>query len=431
MRLITLAIFIAIGWFAPDAARATQMTKTMADRVLASTVMVRSDDGRDRFLGSGFVVRDQKTVVSNAHVVGNAGRVILVFQDGTRMGARVVRTEKLLDLALLETDNSASVDPLQLDVRAVHPGHTVYATGAPLEAGFSLTAGIVSARPRQVDATQPLLYVQHSAPVNPGSSGGPLLNFKGEVLGVNTRISDGSRFFVGIAYAISATDVSAFLSLEPRSEILAPGMKVRPLSPRIRTALGFEGQGVLVDLVRPNSPASRAGMQAGDILTVYGATQITTPGDLAFALQRANIDTDIEVIRENRTITLTVDRTPLSASLNAMTTNAAEAIEAYGFADMGLTIDVTGTIDAVSSNGTGFFAGLNKGDRIEAINGRGVETFGPDWPQTFQFDEPLLLRIVLPDGATQHYMLDPSDDGVGLRPSSGANVLDQEVVSFD
>ncbi|SPH27578.1 Putative serine protease HhoB [Ascidiaceihabitans donghaensis] len=431
MRLITLAIFITLGWFAPDAARATNMTKATTDRVLASTVIVRSDDGRNRFLGSGFVVRDKKTVVSNAHVIGNAGRVMLVFQDGTRMAARVMRIDKMLDLSVLETEKATSVDPLQLDVGAVHPGHTVYATGAPLEAGFSLTAGIVSARARQVDATQPLLYVQHSASVNPGSSGGPLLNFQGGVLGVNTRISDGSRFFVGIAYAISAADVSEFLSREPGPEILAPGMKVRPFSPRIRTALGFEGQGVLVDLVRPNSPASRAGMQAGDILTVYGATQITTPGDLAFALRKSNIDTDIEVIRENRTITLTVDRTPLPASLNAMTTNAAEAIETYGFADMGLTINVMGTIDAVSSNGTGFFVGLSKGDRIDAINGRGVETFGPDWPQTFQFDEPLLLRIVLPDGATQHYMLDPWDDGVGLRPSSGANVLDQEVVSFD
>lgn len=94
----------------------------------------------------------------------------------------------------------------------------MFATGAPLEAAFTLTQGIVSALARQIDPTQPIGYLQHSAAVNPGSSGGPLVDAAGDVLGINTRISDGSRFFVGIAYAVPVADVSDFAAHGPLPE---------------------------------------------------------------------------------------------------------------------------------------------------------------------------------------------------------------------
>lgn len=431
MRLILLTICIILAWMAPRQGQTAGLAPDVADRVLAATVVLRSDDGRDRFLGSGFVYADRMTILSNAHVTGGASRVRIIMQDGTEQGATVVRVDDLRDLVVLRTDDPVDVEPLTASAETVQAGMVVYATGAPLEADFSLTAGIVSTVARQIDPTQPLRYIQHSAPVNPGSSGGPLVDGAGGVLGLNTRISDGSRFFVGIAYAVAMSDVSVFLAATDAADLPQPGFKVRPLSRAIRAALGHDGPGVLIDLVRADTAADRAGIMAGDILISMDGKAIKRAGDVAFGLADGGAAIAIEILREGQMIRTTLDRTPPQATLTGMTQNAPQAVRDYTFRDMGLTLSITGDIVTVSSNAAGFFAGLSRGDRIVAINGRAITSLGPDWSTAFRFDAPILLRIVLPDGATVHYLLDPWDQGNGLRPSSGANVLDQEVTSFD
>ena len=427
MRLILLALLLCIGVF-PRLATA-QMAPQAAARVLDATLMLRSADGRDRFLGSGFVFGSNVRAVTNAHVVGKAAQVVAVTQDGTRIDATVIAVDEQRDLAVLQL--ATPHDTVLQPASGVAVGQGVFATGAPLEAAFTLTQGIVSALARQIDPTQPVGYLQHSAAVNPGSSGGPLVDAAGDVLGINTRISDGSRFFVGIAYAVPVADVADFVAHGALPEYPPLGVQLRPLVPRIKAALGYDGTGTLVEQVQPDTPADLGGVMAGDILTMVDDHAITTPGDLAFALAQGGTHMRLTVWRGNQALTLAISRTSAQSDITPATPQQVQRRDQYKLTDMGLALDADGTIRAVVNQGAGFFAGLTGGDRIVAINGTAIADLPDGWTRDYTFDKPVLLRISLPDGATRHYLLDPWEDGPALRLASGANVLDKEVVSFD
>ena len=410
-----------------------------AEKVLNATLMLRSADGRDRFLGSAFVYVDNRQAVTNDHVVEGEDHVIAVTQTGERIRARVKRRDALRDLALLELER-VGPEPL-FPGQALRPGAAVLASGAPLEAGFSLTTGVVSALGRQVDPQQPIRYVQHSAAVNPGSSGGPLVDALGQVIGVNSRISDGSRFFVGIAYAIPIAEVQSFVAGRGAPRLTAPGLRLRPLDPRMRRALGFRGQGVLVDEVLAASPADQAGLRAGDILGVFDDLIIAEPGDLAFALATSPVKPGLRLWRDGAWSEITMDLSPvagvISAGLGTINGDQLQGAKSpavkhsYHLSDLGLVVSSDGTLDEVRNQGVGFLAGLSQGDRILAIDGIKVGEMTGDWPKTYAFDRAIVLRMGLAQGSVRHYVIDPWAKGRGLRPASGANVLDQEVVSFD
>jgi S1-C subfamily serine protease len=208
-------------------------------------------------------------------------------------------------------------------------------------------------------------------------------------------------------------------------------VQLRPLVPRIKAALGYDGTGALVEQVQPDTPADLAGVRAGDILTMVDDHAITTPGDLAFALAQGGAELRLTVWRENQSLTLVVSRVSTPSDITPATPQQVQRRDQYKLTDMGLILDADGTIRAVVNQGAGFFAGLTGGDRIVAINGTAIADLPDGWTRNYTFDSAVLLRISLPDGATRHYLLDPWEDGPALRLASGANVLDKEVVSFD
>lgn len=400
------------------------------EKALAATVTVYSADMRARFLGSGFAFGDPRTVVTNAHVVGRETQVLLIAHDGSRRFARVIALDELRDLAVLRLNDPLPV-ALEPATGTILVGAPVLAFGAPLEAGFSVTQGIVSAVSRQIDPQQPVAYIQHSAAVNPGSSGGVLTNEAGQVVGINTRIADGSRFFVGIAYAIPIAEVVRLLEMPRQTDGVAPGFLVRPLSPMIRRALGFDGLGVLLDHVAAGSPAARAGMQAGDILTKLNSQDITTPGDIAFALADAKPQIEATFIRDGDSETVILELTVPDRPIAAVPPQAPVRKTDYSLMEMGIHAGSDGRITKMGEDGAGFFAGLSEGDVIVRVNGTDISGMSPNWVEMLRISEPALLLIRLSDGSTQHFLLDPWEDGRGFRPSSGANVMDQEVVRFD
>lgn len=400
-------------------------------RALDATLVLYSADGRERFLGSAFAYRRGDRVVSNAHVVGRAGEVIAVARDGRRYRAQVVQVDTARDLAELRLDrpHDTWLEPAE---GAVAEGQGVLAAGAPLEATFTLTAGIVSAAARQIDPQQPVAYLQHSAPVNPGSSGGPLVDAAGRLLGVNTRIADGSRFFAGIAYAVPRADLDAFLDHGPVAAGRNPGFTVRDLSAPIRAALGAgDTDGVLIDNVVGGSAAAAAGLRPGDILRAMGEHRIAKAGDIAFALAALPEVYTLSVRRGGAALTLEVEPVARSRAIEPMTPVRPARRDSYSLAEMGISADADGTITSMGDSGAGFFAGLSRGDVILAVNGLPVAERTPDWATRLRIENPVLLLVRLSDGATRHYLLDPWDTGAGLRPSSAANVMDQEVVGFD
>ena len=240
--------------------------------------------GRQRSVGSGFVIDPDGYIMTNAHVVSGAQRVQVVLPpedaDGTlttalsgRMNvvaARIVGLASELDLALLKVDDKQLPALPLASYSQLRQGETVFAFGSPIGLRNSLTHGLVSAVARQIDPDSPLIYVQTDAPINPGNSGGPLVNIRGEVVGVNTFILSQSGGNEGLGFAIpSATARTVFRQLKQYGQLRRQeiGMSMQTINPGMASSLGLaRDYGVIVSDVWPGGPAEKVGLQVGDIL---------------------------------------------------------------------------------------------------------------------------------------------------------------------
>lgn len=399
------------------------------DSAMDKVFTVRSYDAEDRFLGSAFLWHDGTVAVTNAHVVGKADEVRLIDRHGSEIPALVIARDPVRDVAVLSVPEGAQGLPLAPN--APQLGDEVFALGAPLGIEFTLTEGRISTLARQTDVAVPILMLQHDAAVNPGSSGGPLVNAEGRLLGMNSRIADGSRMFVGIAYAIPTTELTRIVS-GLIDETLPPfptlGLTARPVNRQIAETLGTDAQGLLVDFVAPGGLAETAGLRAGDILVATDGSPLAAPGDFAFAIERASDvgQARLSILRALEPLTLTLQFTA-SEPTGLRTREIARApttVAAYSLAELGVTLDPEGVVTALTDNSPALIAGLAKGDRVLSINGT-----QPDL-STFELTAPALLLLEAPGGATRHIRLDPWHAPDGVRPVGGANVLDPDVVVF-
>src|SRR6266576_7123136 len=241
--------------------------------------------GRQRAIGSGFVIDSSGYIITNAHVVAGAQRVQLVIPEGMIEGgslqailsartnivpAHVVGVAKEIDLALLKADN-VNLPALSLaPYRNVRQGEMVLAFGSPEGLRNTVTIGVVSSVARQTDPDSPMVYIQTDAPINPGNSGGPLVNVDGEVIGIITFIITQSGGNEGLGFAIPSNVVNvAYRQLRKfghlhRAEI---GIGIQTITPSMAAALSLpRTYGVVVSDVVPDSPAMAAGVQIGDVL---------------------------------------------------------------------------------------------------------------------------------------------------------------------
>lgn len=393
---------------------------------------VRSADGEDRFLGSAFVWADGTVAVTNAHVVGEAEDVRLIDRNGVEETALVIASDPVRDVAVISI--APGRDGLALAAAAPELGEEVFALGAPLGVEFTLTEGRISATERQVDITVPLMLLQHDAAVNPGSSGGPLVDAEGRLLGMNSQIADGSRMFVGIAYAISAADLDRIVT-GLIDETLVPyphlGISARAVDLKVAEALGVDPGGMLIDAVTPKGLAETSGFQAGDIITGVDGTVLAEAGDLAFAVEGAlkTGEVTLDILRRHESLAVTLTLAALEdesgTALRGIGASAAPAmVKSYSMAGLGIVLDATGTVTDLTANSPAADAGLALGDRILTVNGDEVDL------ARFELTEPALILVEAPGGATRHLRLDPWTPGEGVRPVGGANVLDPAVVVF-
>jgi serine protease Do len=240
--------------------------------------------GRQRSMGSGFVIDPEGYIMTNAHVVAGAQRVQVMLPppnaDGSLaaalsgktniVNARIAGIASELDLAVLKVDG-VKLPALPLATYSqVRQGETVFAFGSPGGLRNTLTHGLVSAVARQIDPDSPLIYIQTDAPINPGNSGGPLVNTRGEVVGVNTFIVSQSGGSEGLGFAIpSATARTAFRQLRQYGQLRRQeiGIGIQTITPDMAAGLGLSRDfGVIVSDVYPNSPADSAGVKVGDVL---------------------------------------------------------------------------------------------------------------------------------------------------------------------
>jgi serine protease Do len=241
--------------------------------------------GRQRAIGSGFIIDPTGYIITNAHVVSGAQRVQVLLASGAVEGsaeetlsirtqlvpARIIGVTKDIDLALLKIDGK-NLPALPLaSYRDLRQGETVFAFGSPEGLRNTLTHGVVSAVARQTDPDSPMIYIQTDAPINPGNSGGPLVNVSGEVVGVNTFILSQSGGNEGLGFAIPSGVVRvAYQQLRKfghlhRADV---GIGIQTITPTLAAALNLpRNYGVVISDVTPGSPAMAAGVQIGDLLT--------------------------------------------------------------------------------------------------------------------------------------------------------------------
>ncbi|HMV04554.1 MAG TPA: DegQ family serine endoprotease [Accumulibacter sp.] len=241
-------------------------------------------DFESRSLGSGFIVSADGYILTNAHVVDAADEILVRLTDKREFKARVVGADKRTDIALLKIDATALPavrfgDPAQLKV-----GEWVVAIGSPFGFDNSVTAGIVSAKGRSLPQENYVPFIQTDVAVNPGNSGGPLFNMKGEVVGINSQIYSRSGGFMGISFAIPidmAMEVEAQLRSHGRVSRGRIGVVIQEVTKDLADSFGLgKAQGAAVNSVEKGGPADKAGIEPGDVILKFDGKTINGSNDL-------------------------------------------------------------------------------------------------------------------------------------------------------
>jgi serine protease Do len=340
--------------------------------------------------GSGFLVDGSGVIVTNNHVVADATEVSVTLQDGREFDAEVLGTDPKTDLAVLRIDANDLPAPVRWgDSDAARVGDPVFAMGAPYGLGGTVTAGIVSARGRNLGSGPYDDFIQVDAPINYGNSGGPLFNAAGAVIGVNSQIyspSGRSGGNVGIGFAIPsdlAQDVVAEIVRNGAVERGWLGVSIQPVTRDIAESLGLEdAEGALVAEVNDDSPAARAGVEVGDVILRFGDADIGELRDLTRAVADADPGERVRmaVLRDGRErdLRVTVERAPGDAP-SAKTANAPGGSDpaSLDLERLGLRLaDADGgvLVAEVTPGGPAARAGLTPGDEVVRINQSEVDT---------------------------------------------------------
>ena len=227
------------------------------------------EEEQPKGVGSGFILSADGLIMTNAHVVEGADQVLVTLPDKREFKAKIIGSDRRTDVAVVKIEASGLPAVRVGDVSRLKVGEWVMAIGSPFGFENTVTAGIVSAKQR--DTGEFVSFIQTDVAINPGNSGGPLINMRGEVIGINSQIYSRSGGFMGISFAIpidEAVRVSDQLRVSGRVQRGRLGIQIGPVSKELAESMGLaKAMGALVQNVEANSPAEKAGLEAGDIIT--------------------------------------------------------------------------------------------------------------------------------------------------------------------
>jgi serine protease Do len=341
--------------------------------------------------GSGFFISPDGYAVTNNHVVDHAKSVQVTTEDGTIYQAKVVGTDPKTDLALIKVNGKSDFPFVKFAQHEPRVGDWVVAVGNPFGLGGTVTAGIISANARNIGAGPYDDYIQIDAPINKGNSGGPAFDVDGNVIGINTAIYSPSGGSVGIGFDIPATTAKLIVAqLKDHGHVTRGwlGVQIQPVTPAIADSLGLKkAEGAIIDQAQPGSPALKAGLQSGDVVTAVNGTPVKDARDLArlIAVIAPDKTVKLDILRqgETRTVSVTLGTMPneQQASLNPeagtpshnephLGLSLAPASEVPGSGGQGVVVT------AVDPDGPAADLGFQAGNVILNVGGKAVTSTG-------------------------------------------------------
>ncbi len=338
---------------------------------------------RPRGVGSGFILSTDGYVMTNAHVVDGADEVYVNLTDKREFKAKVVGVDKRTDVAVLKIEAKALPAVAIGDVSKLKVGEWVMAIGTPFGLENTVTAGIVSAKAR--DTGEEIRFIQTDVAVNPGNSGGPLINMRGEVVGINSQILSRSGGFMGISLSIPIDDAMKVAEqLRSGGKVIRGriGVSIGPVPKDVAESIGLgKAQGAMVNGVEPGTPADKAGIEAGDIITRFNGEAIDKAPDLQrlVGATKPGTKSTIQVFRrgayKDLSVTVAELEAPKAKGETAPETkkDKAAAIESLGLklsdlsADQKRELRQNGGVLVEAVDGPAARAGIQNGDVILSL----------------------------------------------------------------
>jgi len=377
-----------------------------------------------RGIGSGFILSADGFVLTNAHVVEGADEVTVTLTDKRELKAKLIGADKRTDVAVVKIEATGLPYIKVGDVNKLKVGEWVIAIGSPLGLENTVTAGIVSAKAR--DTGDYLKLIQTDVAINPGNSGGPLINMRGEVVGINSQLVSYSGGFEGISFAIpidEAIRVSDQLRATGRVIRGRIGVQIGSVSKEVAESLGLgKPVGAMVESVQTGTPAEKAGIEAGDIITKVNGTVVEEPGDLPRLVGaiKPGSKADVEIFRNQKTKTVSVGVIEFEADKKPGAEPESEAASAPKSA-LGLKVvdlsdtekaelRIKGGVKVETVEGPAARAGLQKDDVILSVGGTDITSAKQFAGIVAKLDKTKQVNMLVRRGDIARYLL--------LKPST-------------
>ncbi len=375
------------------------------------------DAPQRRGVGSGFVLAADGVVLTNAHVVDGADEVTVTLTDKREFKAKVLGADRRSDVAVLKIEATGLPTVKLGDINKLKVGEWVVAIGSPFGFDSTVTAGIVSAKARDTGDFLPL--IQTDVAINPGNSGGPLLNLKGEVVGINSQIYSRSGGFMGISFAIPIDE-----AMRVANELRAGGRVVRgrigvlpgPVTKEVADAIKLpRAYGALVQRVEPDSPAEKAGLQGGDVVTKFDGKTVERFNELARIVggTKPGSKVTMQVFRNGAFKELPVTVGELKEQ-NASTEEAdgpGERVSPFGLTLTEISeaqrkeLRIKGGVRIAEADGAAARAGLREGDIVLSIDNTEVGSVKQAQALLGKLEKARVVTMVVRRGDTSNIVL--------------------------
>ena len=375
-------------------------------------------------LGSGFIISADGYILTNAHVVEAADEITVKLTDKRELKAKVIGADRRTDIALIKIDASNLPVVRFGDPNKLRVGEWVLAIGSPFGFENTVTAGIVSAKGRSLPQENYVPFIQTDVAVNPGNSGGPLFNLRGEVVGINSQIYSRTGGFMGLSFAIPidvANDIAQQLRNTGKVTRGRIGVVIQPVTRELADGFGLpKPQGALVNSVEKGGPAEKAGVDAGDVILRFDGKPVNASEDLprivaatkpgskvTMQVWRNKQSRDVQVVvaemHDEKTARQQQGRRgpgkPPAASPSVYGLTLAELTEAQRG-----ELKITGGVLVENAQGAAARAGIRRGDVILAVNNQDVKSVEQFNQMMGQFDKGRIVALLVRRGANSLYI---------------------------